>query len=76
MWALMRTVLIVPVKGAAGCWGHRLGVTRVGSCFIFHLILFPSQSLCVVVRCEKWEGNIKRSEMLLDWLSGGRAGVV
>lgn len=73
----MRTALIVPVKGAAGYWGHRLGVTRVGGCFIFHLIfIFMSQSLCVAVHCEKWVGNIKRSEMLLDWLSGGRAGVV
>lgn len=72
----MRTALIVPVKGTAGCWGHRLGVTRVDCCFIFHLILFPSQSLWVVVLCEKWVGNIKRSEMLLDRLSGGHAGVV
>lgn len=72
----MTTALIVPVKGTAGCWGHRLGVTRVDCCFIFHLILFPSQSLWVVVLCEKWVGNIKRSEMLLDRLSGGHAGVV
>lgn len=51
-------------------------LTGEGCCFIFHLILFPSLSLCVAVHFEKWVGNIKRSEMLLEWLSGGHAGVV
>lgn len=51
-------------------------LSRESCCFIFHLILFPSQSLCVAACFKQRVGNIKRSEMLLDWLSGGHAGVV
>lgn len=51
-------------------------LTRERRCFIFHSILFPSLTLCVAVCFEKWVGNIKRSEMLLEWLSGGHTGVV
>lgn len=48
----------------------------VVSFFIFHHSFYFHHNPCVVVCCEKWVGNIKKSEMLLDWLSGGRAGVV
>lgn len=57
----MRTALIVPVKGAAGCWGHSLGVTRVGGCFIFNLIFI---SVSIPQRCGAlWKVGRKHKEV-------------